>query len=614
MSISAPTITACIQGLSIRACRTSNVLKMSAIPLTPTRHTDLAVPGLDQIRSSIRTADAYVDYLVARGHLDRLVADRALEAHRQTREHISVVLSQLGLLSDEQSMSTLVDYFQVPALAPDQWPDHPVLDGIIPSGFVRDNRVLPIKLSADQLTVAISDPFAWDRVEALGYFADRTIVAHLVPRRDLEIAIARLYPERSQEDADTATLSSAPSVNDDDIQRLKDMASEAPIVRLVSQILTNAVTRRASDVHIEPMASSVRVRYRIDGIMVEVERLPGDLLAGVATRIKILGKLNIAERRLPQDGRTKFVVAGRDIDIRVSTTPTLHGESIVLRILDRSQVRLTLASLGFNEQLLETLAAIVAKPNGILLVTGPTGSGKSTTLYAALSMLNSVERKIFSLEDPVEQMLPGINQIPVKPEIGLDFVHCLRSILRQDPDVIMIGEMRDVETAATAVRASLTGHLVLSTLHTNSAAASITRLLDMGVEDYLLASSLQGVLAQRLVRRLCGVCSEPDPDGAALSERLIAALPPADQPRPCNPRRAVGCAHCGGTGFSGRTTMGELLVVDERLRPLIRRGVSDRELENKAKDHGMETLHQAGLRKVLEGETTLSEVLRVTAG
>jgi general secretion pathway protein E len=346
-------------------------------------------------------------------------------------------------------------------------------------------------------------------------------------------------------------------------------------------------------------------------LLEEVECLPRDLEAGIVTRIKILAKLNIAERRLPQDGRTKFVVGGREVDLRISTTPVLHGENLVLRILDSEQVDLSFEALGFDDRTRASLSAVLGQPNGIILVTGPTGSGKTTTLYAALRSLNSIERKIFSIEDPIEYQMRGISQIQIKPEIGLNFVHCLRSILRQDPDVIMVGEMRDEATTETAIRAALTGHLVLSTLHTNSAAASITRLLDMGAEDYLLASSLSCVLAQRLVRRLCASCSHPSPEGSTLAQRLAAEL--LDPAPPCtfDVRTPVGCPQCKHTGFRGRTTIAELLAVDQRVRGTIKRGVSDREIESEARRNGMVTLYENGIHKVLAGETTLEEILRV---
>jgi len=469
---------------------------------------------------------------------------------------------------------------------------------------------VPVAETPTRLTVVAASPFIADTLAAVAYMTDRHVDAQLGRAKDIEEAIDRLYGDVATPVTSTQPASDSDTTvaQEDDVQRLRDIASEAPVIRLVNRLIAVAIEQQASDIHIEPMADSLRVRYRVDGVMSEIERLPIELQAGVASRIKILGRLNIAERRVPQDGRTKFVLGGREIDLRISTTPLMHGESIVLRILDRESVDLDFAELGFDAQAQQVMQPLFDAPNGIVLVTGPTGSGKTTTLYAALKMLNSTERKIFTVEDPIEYQLAGINQMQIKPAIGLDFVHCLRSILRQDPDIVMIGEMRDVETARTGIQASLTGHLVLSTLHTNSAAASVTRLLDMGTEDYLLASTLSGIIAQRLVRRLCDDCATAD----AGAERALDVLEP--QMRAFvralperRMRRPVGCPHCRHTGYRGRTTVAEILVVDAEVRRMIVRGVSDRQIEEVARAHGMETLLQNGLRKVAGGETTLAE-------
>jgi general secretion pathway protein E len=490
-----------------------------------------------------------------------------------------------------------------------------VLEEQLPLGFLRRNGLLPIELTPDALVIATTDPFHVEALTAVAYLVDRPVAPHLISQQDFANALKRLYEAQEEHGAPREQAPAEIFVSDDDVQRLRDVASEAPIIRLVNRIMTTAVLQRASDIHVEPTIDSLRVRYRIDGVMAEVERLAPEVQAGVASRIKILAKLNIAERRMPQDGRIKIVVAGREIDLRVSTSPVLHGESIVLRILDQEQVELSFPALGFDETTVESLNRLLSLPNGIILVSGPTGSGKTTTLYTALKILNSVERKVFSIEDPIEYQLQGVNQMQIKPAIGLDFVHCLRAILRQDPDVIMIGEMRDVETASTAIRASLTGHLVLSTVHTNSAAASVTRLLDMGVDDYLLASSLSAVLAQRLVRRLCPDCAEPAPPDRSLLERLQENLSGSDRPpQAAQMRRAVGCPACRHTGFRGRTSIAETLVVDEAVRGRMKAGTADHEIEAAALANGMETLYQSGLRKVLGGETTLDEVLRVARG
>jgi general secretion pathway protein E len=395
--------------------------------------------------------------------------------------------------------------------------------------------------------------------------------------------------------------------SDDDVRRLEDMASEAPVIRLVHELITRAVEAQASDIHVEPRDDSVRVRYRMDGVLSTVETLPLSLRAGVTSRIKIMAHLNIAERRLPQDGRVKATVRGRPIDLRVSTMPTMLGESVVLRILDRSSVQLDFGPLGFQGAGLDQLIGLLNQPNGIFLVTGPTGSGKTTTLYTALNLLNRADSKLFTVEDPIEYQLTGINQIQVQPRIGLTFAHALRSILRQDPDIIMVGEIRDLETAQMAIQASLTGHLVLSTLHTNSAVASITRLMDMGVDDYLLASTLTGVLAQRLVRRLCARCSAPADAVPQLLERLGARKLDLR-----GMRRKVGCQACRNTGYQGRTTISELLVMTDAMRRRVLERGSDSAIEAAAIEEGMISMRDDGLSKALCGETTIDEVLRVT--
>jgi general secretion pathway protein E len=398
--------------------------------------------------------------------------------------------------------------------------------------------------------------------------------------------------------------------NEDDIEHLKDLASEAPVIRLVNLMITRAVEGRASDIHTEPFENRLKIRYRIDGVLVEVESPPSRLSAAIISRIKIMAKLNIAERRLPQDGRIQLRVQGKEIDLRVSTTPTMHGESVVMRILDKANVVLDFGALGFSPDMLERFTKVLNMPHGIILVTGPTGSGKTTTLYTALQKINTPERKILTVEDPVEYQLEGVNQIQVKPQIDLTFANALRSIVRQDPDVIMIGEMRDLETAKIAVQSALTGHLVLSTVHTNDAAGGITRLLDMGVDDYLLTSTVNGILAQRLVRVLCPKCREPY---RALPEMVRELqLNRCTDARDIQLYKPVGCDHCGGIGYKGRAAIMEFMVVTDRIRAQILKHSDAGDIEVSAREEGMYTMYEDGLRKVLNGMTTLEEVLRVT--
>ena len=447
-------------------------------------------------------------FLASRGVLDELTLHRALRAQRQSGERFDLVLTRLGLIAEADLARLLAEFLGLPLLDPSQLPEAPLMADRLQLQFLKGNRIVPVADRGDSLLVAIADPFNTEAAAALSYLLERPVQCGVMPAGDIERALERLYGRGETVPAEAGSADPG-QASEDDVRRLEDMASEAPVIRLVHDLVTRAVEAQASDIHVEPREDSVRVRYRIDGVLTTVETLPLPLRAAVTSRIKIMAHLNIAERRLPQDGRVKATVRGKPIDLRISTMPTMLGESVVLRILDRSSVQLDFAPLGFRGAALDRLVELLTQPNGIVLVTGPTGSGKTTTLYTALNLLNRAESKLFTVEDPIEYQLAGINQIQVQPRIGLTFAHALRSILRQDPDIIMVGEIRDLETAQMAIQASLTGHLVLSTLHTNSAAASITRLMDMGVDDYLLASTLTGVLAQRLVRRLCPRCSAP---------------------------------------------------------------------------------------------------------
>jgi general secretion pathway protein E len=572
-------------------------------------HTDTARADPDRLAGQVDpndTTEAFLDFLAETVQLDPAGLQRAREAQRRTGQRIDIVLTELGLLSADAALNALSKHFRLAIAERSQLPAEPVTIAGLQTDFLRRNRVMPLTASDEGIVVGVDNPFNQDVILGLSYYIDRPITPRLLRPRDLDEGLDRLYGSGGlAAEADDAEV----FVADDDIQRLKDAASEAPIIRLVQRLLAGAAEQGASDVHIEPQANALVVRYRLDGVLAEVERLAPTYLAGVTTRLKILAKLNIAERRLPQDGRIKLMTGGRQIDVRISFVPTQHGESIVLRLLDQERVELTFAALGLDGHAREVLERLLTEPNGIVLVTGPTGSGKTTTLYSALRILNSVERKVFSVEDPIEYQLPGINQIQVKPQIGLDFVDCLRSILRQDPDVIMVGEIRDLDTARTAIQASLTGHLVLSTLHTNSAASAITRLLDMGVEDYLLASSLTGVIAQRLVRRLCQACAKPRHRDPELLERLRREL--LSNTDFSGVKEATGCAACRNTGYHGRTAIMEALVIDEAIRSRIVRRSSDHDIDQAARSAGMESLLQSGLRKVAAGETTIEEVLRV---
>jgi general secretion pathway protein E len=552
--------------------------------------------------------------LIDRNLLDEFALRRARRAQAQSGERFDLVLSRLGLVTDTALAGILSDVLQMAVVGTDSFPRAPLFAEVLQGAYLKAHKLLPLAETESEITVATADPFNTDAIAALGYLLDRPIGLRLAASGEIERAIERLYDQKSPLDAAAglAPPASGDESGIEDIRKLEDMASEAPVIKLVQNLVARAVEMQASDIHIEPREDSVRVRFRVDGVLHTVETLPLSVRAALSSRIKIMAQLNIAERRLPQDGRTKVTVRGHDVDLRVSTMPTVHGESVVLRILDQASVNLAFPSLGFSGAGLSAFERLLQEPNGIILVTGPTGSGKTTTLYTALSMLNDTERKLFTVEDPIEYQLAGINQIQVNPKIGLSFATALRSILRQDPDIVMVGEIRDLETAEMAIRASLTGHLVLSTVHTNGAAATVTRLLDMGVADYLLASSLKGVLAQRLVRKLCSVCALPSDVPLAVIERLAGGPVPAS--RLGGVRKACGCAACRNTGFAGRTTIYELLPISKGVKDVIVSSGSERAIEEAAVAEGMTLMRHNGLEKVLNGETTIEEVLRVTGG
>jgi general secretion pathway protein E len=486
-----------------------------------------------------------------------------------------------------------------------------VLDGIS-SRFIRENRIVPLELKNNVLKVLMADPDNGEVIEALGVALSADVQAYPGDGKLIDDYVSRYYGQETQdinkiiENIDDKGFELT-DVEGEDIGHLKDLASEAPIIKLVNLLFARALESRASDIHIEPYDDELKIRYRIDGVLNTVETAPKKLQAAIVSRIKVMAKLNIAERRLPQDGRIRIKVGDREIDLRVSTIPVIYGESVVMRILDKESIVIDLALLGFPEDTLAQLNKLIQRPNGIILVTGPTGSGKTTTLYGALDKINSPERKIITVEDPVEYQLKGINQIQVKPQIGLTFAGTLRHIVRQDPDVIMIGEIRDLETAEIAVQSALTGHLVFSTLHTNDAPSAITRLLDLGVERFLLSSTIRGILAQRLVRVICPHCKEKDPSAAGAEE-----LAPFGLGAQAELYRGKGCEKCTFTGYRGRAGVFELLVVDDEIRKLILRNADANELREMARKRGMKTILEDGAAKVAKGTTTLSEIFRVT--
>ena len=559
-------------------------------------------------------AQAFADLLVNEGLVDATAISRAQRAADAASERLDFVLVKLGLISESDLSIAYATYCDLPLVGPNDLPQQAILADRLRLSFLKANRILPVSFDGKNLLIATADPFVDEAIQAIRYMLDVAVDLAVISPAEIERALRALYHdaggEARNDEAEIAALVSGDG-SEFDIERLRDIANEAPVIRLVNQIIAGAVERRASDIHIEPGRDAVAVRYRIDGFLQQERLVPAPLRAALTTRIKIMSKLDIAERRLPHDGRIKTAVRGVEIDIRVSTLPTVFGESVVMRILDRTRVELDFTKLGLDQTTQANLHRLMSLPNGIILVTGPTGSGKTTTLYTALKHLNRPELKLFTVEDPIEYQLSGINQIQVQPQIGLDFPKALRSILRQDPDIVMIGEIRDLETARIAIQAALTGHLVFSTLHTNSAVTAITRLVDIGLERYLLASTISGVMAQRLVRKLCPDCSRPHSAGGRKQFKM--ALPAGMAIDLLNCREAVGCKACGGTGYSGRTTISELLVIDDGIREAIgRRSQDQRVVEQLARAAGFRTLYEDGLVKVSAGETTLEEILRVT--
>jgi general secretion pathway protein E len=549
--------------------------------------------------------------LVEGGTIDRRTLDRAGRVAVETGGRLDHVLTQLGLVSERGLAEALAQLIGAPLAEARDYPDAPLFLDRLKVKFLRKVRALPIAATNGRATLAMADPLdVFTRNAVAAALGHPVGVAVAVPI-ELEAAFDRLYAG-SEEGGDGAApldeVVSDAEPAEEDAERLKDLASEAPVIRLVNQLIARAVETHASDVHVEPFPDRLRIRYRYDGVLHEIEPPPARLQAAIISRIKIMARLDIAERRLPQDGRIKLTVRGHEIDFRVSSIPSLHGEKVVLRVLDRTAVQFDYEKLGLPADIRQGIERALELPNGMVLVTGPTGSGKTTTLYTGLLKLNTVARNVVTVEDPIEYQLAGINQIQVKPQIGLNFASLLRSILRQDPDVIMIGEIRDLETAQIAVQAALTGHLVLSTVHTNSAAATMTRLRDMGLEDYLMTATLKAVLAQRLVRRLCPECKAAEPAPEALIERFdMTRLAPA---KAIALHHAVGCPACRGTGFRGRRAIAELLVPTRAIDRLIFEGAGDTAIEQAAVGDGMRPIFDSGLLAVLEGDTTIEEVVR----
>ena len=547
--------------------------------------------------------------LIDAGKLDADQLARVRELQAEKGGLLGPLLVQLGFVSERDLAGTLAAINGWPRATDEDYDGLVDGDGSLSHEFLLQHHVVPLRISDTAVDVAIADAGDGYVIDALQLAFGRQVNVYVGLISEIQAALSRHFPldEESEFIADSEDATYDNDIGD--IAHLRDMASGAPVIRRVNHLVTRALELRASDIHIEPFDREVVVRYRVDGVLRSVDIAHGVSPAAIVSRIKVMANLDIAERRLPQDGRIKLRAEGREIDMRISTVPTMHGESVVIRMLDRGDVPLDFWALGFDEAVLHRFERLLARPHGIILVTGPTGSGKTTTLYAALSALNSPEKKILTVEDPVEYQIDGINQIPIRPNINLTFANALRAILRQDPDIIMIGEMRDLETAQIAVQAALTGHKVLSTLHTNDAASSITRLQDMQVDDYLLTSTIQGILAQRLVRRLCPHCRAPyEPDELVVQKLGLDRL---TETRPIQLYRAVGCSECDNTGYHGRTTILELLAMNEDMRRAVIEHADADVLRGIARKHGMDDMYTDGLRKALAGLTTVDEVERV---
>ena len=579
---------------------------MSAHPASVETTPTIETPPIDNY-------GLFAESLVRKGKAREAEINRARRLAAQTDDQpLPALLMKLGIVSERDIAEALAEVSGLPLVGTSDYPEASPLPETVATRFLKENHIVGINALDDAFEVAIANPLEQSLLDALALACEKPVLAKVGIPSEIERAIEQqLGAGKSLMGQLVDNFGGDDEVNEADVEHLKDLASEAPVIRMVNLIMQRAVESRASDIHVEPFEERLKVRFRVDGVLKEVEAPPVRSTAAVISRIKIMAKLNIAERRLPQDGRIKLQVVGKELDLRVSTVPTMFGESVVIRLLHKESIKFDFASLGFEGKALDRFLEVLALPHGIILITGPTGSGKSTTLYTALHKINTPERKIITVEDPVEYQLEGVNQIQTKAQIGLTFASALRSIVRQDPDVIMIGEMRDLETARIAVQSALTGHMVLSTLHTNDAAGGVTRLLDMGLEDYLIASTVNGILGQRLVRRLCPHCHDTYPAlPEVVAEMRLRRFQPHGEvmlPRP------VGCEMCDGLGYKGRLAIQEFLVMTDDIRRLVMTHAQARLIEEQALKEGMDTMYEDGLRKAVAGLTTLEEVLRVTS-
>ncbi len=538
------------------------------------------------------------EMLLEHGKIEPDELERALELQRERGDKLGKIMVDMGLIAQRDMLAALSEQLGIPLVTVDQPPPSaPEIEGLS-HRFLHQCRAFPLALADSTLTVAMADPLDFETVAAIRSFSGFEVRTALAPEQEILEAIEKHY---AHGDRETTVGEGEDEQATADLEHLRDMASEAPVIRLVNAMIAQAIEKRASDIHIEPFEKEFRIRFRVDGVLFNQDTPPRELKAAIISRLKLMAKLNIAERRLPQDGRIKIKILGREVDLRVSTLPTLYGESVVMRLLDRSAGDFyDLRRLGFDDRMLARMEHFTSLPHGIFLVTGPTGSGKSTTLYSALKRINLPDKKIITIEDPVEYQMDGINQVHVNPQIGLTFAAGLRHIVRQDPDVIMVGEIRDRETADIAIRAALTGHLVFSTLHTNDAPSAITRLTDMGVENYLITSSLVAVLAQRLVRVICKECAGPAGAALAPDGEMVEIW------------RGAGCEACNGTGYASRVGIFEMMELNDDLRKLIMNNADAGQLTLSARRYGMRNLREDAWKKIRDHVTTVAEVMRVT--
>ncbi len=540
--------------------------------------------------------------------LPRIEHERVERLQIETGDRAETIVRRLGLVTDLRLAEAYAQVLKQPLVQDTELREATFVADMACRDFFYRYKLMPLTMTDQALEVAMTDPLDPDVMEALTFRFECPVRPRAALPADVDAALDQVYGRQGGLGSGPGSPSDADTRWETDLERLREEASDAPVIRRVNALIAQAVEKRASDIHIESTETGLRTRYRIDGVLSDVDQAAEHLRNAVISRLKVMANLDIAERRLAQDGRIRQVIQGKEIDFRVSTTPSAHGENVVLRVLDRDRTVLDFAELGFDRTVLAQWLATISRPHGVVLVSGPTGSGKTTTLYTSLQHLNSTERKILTVEDPIEYVMAGINQTQVKPLIGLSFANVLRSFLRQDPDIMMVGEIRDLETAQIAIQASLTGHLVLSTVHTNDAASAMARLVDMGVERYLLTSTVSGVLAQRLVRRLCHRCREGYEAPPDLCRTLGFVEAGIEAPTLF---RARGCSACGQRGYVGRTMILEFLPMSDRIRSLVMQGGEAREIEVAAVQDGMQTMYRHGLRKAAAGETTIDEVMRV---